>query len=219
MVMRQKPEVEIGRMVLINGASQSGKTTYAMHRFKNPRCAFVFDIDDQWSRKAGYKRIAKISELHRLVVSGVAGRYAFVPPCHDVQLEFEAFCRCVWHYAEYFGECVCIVEELAELGGAGKATGTWGSILRRGLKRGITIGALLQSWSEGDKTAMKNASEFVMFRMVTMGDIKYMHERTRVPLQDLTGLKPYEFVHYDTTTFTVTSGTVSKTKINFSPKT
>lgn len=207
---RIRREPRIGRMILISGASQSGKTTYAMRRFDKVPAAFVFDIDDQWSAKAGYKRIGSLAELHKIVVSGGGGRYAYVPPCRDVKLEFEAFCRCVWHYAEYFGECVCIAEELAELGGAGKAVGTWGSILRRGLKRGITICALLQSWAEGDKTAMKNASEFIMFRMVTMDDIEYMSKKTRVPLQEFLDQQPYQYVQYDTATFTVSKGKVTK---------
>jgi len=210
--MAKQPKTKDGKLVLISGASRSGKTVFAMQRYRHPTTypvVFVFDLENQWTKGAGFKHINSLRDLMRIAINGDAGRYAFVPPGNDLKAEFEAFCQCVWHFAEFFGECVLIGEEMAELAGASKASGTWGRIIRGGLKRGITIVPIIQSWAEGDKTCMRNASEFVVFRMPTAGDIEYMSKKTRIPLQEMEGLKPLEYLIYDTTEFTVTRGKIT----------
>ena len=88
----------------------------------------------------------------------------------------------------------------------------WGLLLRRGLKRGISIYAISQRWAEADKTAIGNASEFVLFRMSSGDDIAYMSRKTRVPVADLENLKPLEFVRYQVT------GETERGKLTFPTK-
>lgn len=93
-----------------------------------------------------------------------------------------------------------IAEELADVTTPSKAPGNWGILLRRGLKRGITIRAISQRWSEADKTAVGNATDFVMFRQSSGDDVRYLARKTRVDEADIGGLAPLEFVHLDALT-------------------
>jgi hypothetical protein len=79
-------------------------------------------------------------------------------------------------------------------------------LLRRGLKRGITIYAISQRWAEADKTAVGNASEFVLFRQSSGDDIRYLNRKTRVSESDLAGLQQFEFIKVDAVTGETTRG-------------
>ena len=86
------------------------------------------------------------------------------------------------------------------------APAKWGALVRRGLKRGVTIYAISQRWAEADKTALGNASEFVIFRQSSADDVRYLARKTRVPAAEIDALKPLEFVRYDAMTQTHTRG-------------
>ena len=103
-----------------------------------------------------------------------------------------------------------MAEELADVTTVAKAPGPWGILLRRGLKRGISIYAISQRWSEADKTAVGIASEFVIFRQSSGDDVRYISRKTRVPEAEINGLEPLQFVKYDAMT-----GKIERGKIRF----
>jgi hypothetical protein len=90
-----------------------------------------------------------------------------------------------------------IAEELADVTTPSKAPGNWGILLRRGLKRGVTLWCISQRWSEADKTAMGNASDFVVFRQARGADAAYLAKNVGIPLDKVDSLAPLQYVHKD----------------------
>lgn len=184
-----------GRLCIIGGSSRCGKTTHTLKLIKPFKTVFVWDIEAQWCNQAGFKKITSLVELKKIVQSGKAGRYAYVSG-GNIKAEFELFCKCVFHYGAFFGECAVVAEELADVTTTAKAPESWGILCRRGLKRSISIFAISQRWAEADKTALGNATDFYLFRMSSGDDIKYMARKTRVSVEVLESLNAFEFAHY-----------------------
>lgn len=187
-----------GRLIVIAGASRSGKTAYTSKAIKTEKRVIVWDVEDQWSKLRGFQRVTSRAALLKAVQAKGAARLAYVAG-GDIKAEFDFWAGCAFHWARYYGPAVAIAEELADVTTSAKAPGNWGILLRRGLKRGATIYAISQRWSEADKTAVGNASEFVLFRMSSGDDVRYMSRKTRVPVTALEGLQPLEYVRYHVT--------------------
>jgi hypothetical protein len=111
-----------------------------------------------------------------------------------LQEEFNYWAECVMYAGRYVEPLSCIAEELADVTTPGKAPEKWGILVRRGLKRGISIYAISQRWAEADKTAVGNASEFILFRQSSGDDIRYLSRKARVTFEDLDGLQQLEYV-------------------------
>lgn len=197
-----------GRLVVIAGASRSGKTAYTVRATKSAARIVVWDVEDQWSKLRGFRRITSRAALLAAMQKPGPAKIAYVAG-GEIKDEFDFWAGCVFYWARYSGPAVAVAEELADVTNASKAPGNWGILLRRGLKRGLSIFAISQRWSEADKTAIGNASEFVLFRMSSGDDVKYMSRKTRVPVTELDGLKPLEYVR-----FTVT-GEMERGKLKF----
>jgi hypothetical protein len=198
-----------GRLIVIGGASRSGKTVHVKRRTKADRRIIAWDPEDQWSQESGYRKITSRKALLEAVQTPGHMRLAYVAG-GDLKAEFDFWAGCVFYAGRYIGGLTCIAEELSDVTTPSKAPGNWGILLRRGLKRGITIYAISQRWSEADKTAVGNASEFVLFRQSSGDDVAYLSKKTRVPFADLEGLKQFEFIQFDAVT-----GEKEKKKITF----
>jgi hypothetical protein len=185
-----------GRLVIVAGASRSGKTAWVKKQVAKAPRVFAWDPEDQWAALAGWQRVTTRAGLLAAVQKPGAGRVAFVAG-GDMPAAFGFWAGCVQYAGRYVGPCVAIAEELADVTTPAKAPGNWGILLRRGLKRGITIYAISQRWAEADKTAMGNASEYVIFRQATGPDAAYMARYTRVPAAEIDALPPLSFVRYD----------------------
>lgn len=189
-------KTEDGRLIVVGGATRSGKTGYVRKEAGRAPRAFAWDIEDQWGRLPGWRRVTTRAELLRAAESGAAQRVAYVAG-GDIKGEFDFWAGCVQYAARWAGPLVAIAEELADVTTPAKAPGNWGILLRRGLKRGATIYAISQRWAEADKTAVGNASEFVIFRQSSGDDVRYLSRKTRIPEAEIEGLKPLEYVRYD----------------------
>ena len=178
-----------GRLIVIGGASRSGKTAYAKDAVGAFDRVFAYDPEDQWSRLPGWKRITTRAELLKAAQTPGPGKYAFV--CGgDIKSGFDFWAGCVMYAGRYVGPCACIAEELADVTTPSKAPGNWGVLIRRGLKRGITIFAISQRWSEADKTAFGNATQYVIFRLSSGDDISYFARKTRIAEAEIEALLP-----------------------------
>lgn len=198
-----------GRLIVVSGASRSGKTALtALEAGRAPR-AFAWDPEDQWAQLRGWRRVSTRAELLRAAKHPGPQRIAYVAG-GSLAAEFDFWAGCVLYAGRYCGPLVAIAEELADVTTPSKAPGNWGILLRRGLKRGITIYAISQRWAEADKTATGSASEFVLFRTGTATDAAYLASRTRVPQIEIDALKPLEFIRYDTT-----SGAIARARLSF----
>lgn len=185
----------MARLVIIGGSSQCGKSTKTLELIKPFKTAFIWDVEAQFYKQKGFQKVASLAELKRIVISGKRGKWCYVSN-GDLKKDFELFCMCVFHYGSYYGECAIVAEELADVASVSKASQQWGILLRRGLKRGINIFAISQRWAEADKTALGNATDFYLFRMSSMDDIRYMSNKTRVTVSDLESLNQFEYAHY-----------------------
>lgn len=183
-----------GRLIVVSGASRSGKTAWVRQQTKAERRVIVWDVEAQWCELPGYRKITSRAELFAAIQSDKPARLAYVGMCSgDLKEEFNFWAACVMVWGRYRGGCVAIAEELADVSTPAKAPQEWGILLRRGLKRGITIYAISQRWAEADKTAIGNASEFVVFR-ASGDDVSYMAKKARIQVERLEALKPLEFI-------------------------
>lgn len=194
-----------GRLIVIGGATQSGKTTYTVSKIRRERRVMVWDVEAQFCELAGFRKVTTRAELLAWAQKPGPAKIAYVAG-GDLQKEFDFWAGCVQYWGRYFGGGVAVAEELADVTTPSKAPGNWGILLRRGLKRGITIYAISQRWAEADKTAIGNASEFVLFRLSSGDDIAYMSRKTRIPADELEGMRPYQFVRYDAGTGEIERG-------------
>jgi len=198
-----------GQLVVISGASRSGKTAWVKKQVATAPRIIAWDPEDQWAQLRGYLKATSRAQLLALAKQGGAVKVAYVAG-GDLKAEFDFWAGCVMYAGRYVAPVVAIAEELADVTTPSKAPGNWGILIRRGLKRGITIYAISQRWSEADKTAVGNASRFVLFRQSSGDDVAYLSRKTRVPLQEIEGLKPLEFVDFNALT-----GDIERGKLRF----
>lgn len=198
-------KTEDGRLYVIAGASRSGKTAWTRKQLAKARRVMVWDPEAQWCELPGYTKVTTRARLLELAQQPGPLRLAYVAG-GKLQEEFDYFTGCAYYAGRYLGGLEVVAEELADVTTPSKAPGNWGILLRRGLKRGITIRAISQRWSEADKTAVGNASDFVIFRQSSGDDVAYLARKTRIDADRLGGLKPLEWVHLDALTGETTAG-------------
>lgn len=197
-------KTEDGRLYVVAGASRSGKTAWVKKQVQKVGRCFAWDPEDQWAQLPGWQRVTSKAELLALAQKPGKMKVAFVAGGNLAEA-FNYWAGCVQYSGRYVQPLAAIAEELADVTSVSKAPGNWGLLIRRGLKRGITIYAISQRWAEADKTAMGNASAFVIFRQATGPDAKYMARYTRVAVEQIDKLQPLDFVIYDALQQTVTS--------------
>ena len=184
-----------GSLVVIGGASRCGKTEYVKREVRKAARVIAWDCEDQFSRLPGWVRVTTRAGLSEYAKSKASFKVAYVAG-GALAAEFNFWALCVFFAGRHVAPLVCVAEELADVTTPSKAPGNWGILLRRGLKRGITIYAISQRWSEADKTAVGNASEFVLFRQSSLDDVRYLSKKTGLPVDVLSGLKPLQYVKY-----------------------
>lgn len=181
-----------GRLIVVAGASRSGKTVYTLRQVKSEKRVLAYDPEAQWCELRGWLKVTTRAQLWALCQKPGPLRVAFVPG-GDIKEAFDFFCAAAYYAGRYCGSLSVVAEELADVTTASKAPGNWGILLRRGLKRGITIYAISQRWAEADKTAIGNASEYVCFAQ-RGDDVGYMSKKTRIPMSTLEALRPLDWV-------------------------
>lgn len=198
-------KTEDGRLYVIAGASRSGKTAWTRKQLARARRVFLWDPEAQWCELPGYRKITTRAALLEAAQRAGPQKVAYVAGGKLAE-EFDFFTGCAMYAGRYLGGLDVVAEELADVTTPSKAPGNWGILLRRGLKRGITIWAISQRWSEADKTAVGNASDFVVFRQSSGDDVRYLSRKTRIGEDELSGLVPLEWVKLDALTGAITRG-------------
>lgn len=197
-----------GRLFVVGGASRSGKTAWVKKASKGERRICAWDPEDQWAELPGWKRITTRAQLLAELEKRGPMKLAYVAG-GNLGKEFDFWAGCVMYATRHIEPTSAIAEELADVTTPSKAPGNWGILLRRGLKRGGNIYAISQRWQEADKTAIGNASEFVLFRQVGPEASAYLSRKTGIPPERIPTI-PLEFVRYDPTT-----GALSPGKLRF----
>lgn len=187
-----------GRLIVVSGASRCGKSTQVARMVRDANRAMAWDPEDQWSQQPGFRKITTRKALLEAIQTKGHMRIAYVAG-GDLKAEFDFWCGCVMYAGRYIAPLDCVAEELADVTTSSKAPGNWGILVRRGLKRGINIYAISQRWAEADKTAMGNASNYVVF--ASRGeDCGYISRKTLIPVEEIAGLKQFEFIEFDPVT-------------------
>ena len=194
-----------GRLYVIAGASRSGKTAWTRRQTSRRRRVLAWDPEDQWAALPGWRKVTRRAELLAAVEQSGPMRVAYVTG-GDLKAEFDFWAGCAMYAGRYVAPIDVIAEELADVTTPSKAPGNWGILLRRGLKRGITIWAISQRWSEADKTAVGNATDFVVFRQSSGDDVAYLARKTGIEVEALRGMVPLQFVQLDALTGKTTAG-------------
>ncbi len=201
-----------GRLYVIAGASRSGKTAWTVRQVKAARRVFAWDPEAQWCELPGWRKVTTRAGLLAAAQSPGPQRVAYVAG-GALAAEFDFWAGCVMYAGRYVAPLEAVAEELADVTTPAKAPGNWGILIRRGLKRGITLRCISQRWSEADKTAVGNASDFVIFRQSSGDDVRYLSRKTRVQEGEINDLAPLQFVHMDALT-----GEISRGKVTFSKR-
>lgn len=194
-----------GRLYVIAGASRSGKTAWTKKNVGKARRVFAWDPEAQWCELAGWKKVTTRAGLLAATQAAGPQRVAYVAG-GSLQAEFDFWAGCVMYAGRYVEPLEAIAEELADVTTPAKAPGNWGILIRRGLKRGITLRCISQRWSEADKTAVGNATDFVIFRQSSGDDVRYLARKTRVAEIEINDLAPLQYVHMDALTGQITRG-------------
>lgn len=187
-----------GRLIVVSGASRCGKSTQVTKMVRADRRIVVWDPEAQWCDLPGFRKITRQRDLLQAIVTPGHMKLAYVAG-GDLKAEFDFLCEAVMYACRFIAPLVYVAEELADVSSPAKAPMNWGIVVRRGLKRGMTIYAISQRWAEADKTAMGNASEYLCF-LSRPADTKYVSEKTGIPYEELVALKPFEFVQFDPVT-------------------
>jgi hypothetical protein len=187
-----------GRLFVVSGASRCGKTTLIAKMVKGSRRVIAWDPEAQWCDLPGWKKVTTRAGLVAASQGRGPMKIAYVAG-GDLKPEFDFCCACVMHAGRFVEPLDFVAEEVADVTTPSKAPGHWGILLRRSLKRGINIYAISQRWAEADKTAMGNASAYILF--ASRGeDIQYISRKTMVPVTELAALVAFEYITFDPVT-------------------
>lgn len=198
-------KTEDGRIVVVSGASRSGKTAMVRKLLAKARRVWAWDPEDQWAQLPGYVRVTNRKQLAAAMDNKGPQKLAYVTG-GDLKEEFNFFCQCAMYAGRYVAPMDVIAEELADVTTSSKAPGHWGILIRRGLKRGISIYPISQRWAEADKTAMGNASDFILFRCATGDDAAYLERKTGVSAAELNTMPPLYWIKKDNLNGKITRG-------------
>lgn len=187
-----------GRLYVVSGASRCGKSTQVANMMRMSRRAVAWDPEAQWCEQPGWRKVTSRKQLLAAIQARGHMRIAYVAG-GDLQAEFDFICGCVMFAGRHVEPLDFVAEELADVTTPSKAPGNWGILVRRGLKRGINIYAISQRWSEADKTAVGNASIYVVFT-TRPKDVPYVARFTGLTVEEIQGLAPFEFVLIDPVT-------------------
>ncbi|HET8882608.1 MAG TPA: hypothetical protein VFM56_10580 [Solimonas sp.] len=173
-------------ITVVVGSSGSGKSAWLKRQIKTARRLIVWDPDDEYGG-AGFHRVTTIAQLAEALRGASAGRFAFVP-ASPAQFDAWSLCAFAW------GNCVAVAEETADVTTPGKAPPGWGTLVRRGRKRGITLYAVTQRPSESDKTVIGNATCLHVCMLARAADRQYMARELDVQQSEIDRIAPLEWI-------------------------
>lgn len=187
------------------GASGSGKSHYVKTILEKFNRAIIWDPDDEYSESKGVFTTSSASQLIAHIQSGDDVRVRFVPRSMDGKyleqcFEFVSLVAFVW------GDCVLVAEEIADVTTPSKALNGWGTVLRRGRKRGVKVVAVSQRPAEADKTIFTQARIIRTGRLDGEGDIARVANNMRIPAALVGQLGKLEYFELDRNTGQLKAG-------------
>ncbi|WP_425628534.1 hypothetical protein [Vibrio neptunius] len=193
------------------GASGSGKSHYVKQKVKLHKRALIWDPDDEYGEVPNLITVSQASDLISLIQQSDA-KVRFVPRSMDGKylekcFEFVSLSAFIW------GNCLLVAEEIADVTTPSKALNGWGTVLRRGRKRGVKVMAVSQRPAEADKTIFTQARIIRTGRLDGEGDIKRVADNMRIPADLVGQLGKLEFFELDRNTGELKAGKMDKSVI------
>lgn len=183
------------RHTLAIGKSGSGKTYFLQnHPWVKPAKRLIV-WDPYESHKVNYAKSLKQFGLNLAgaIKSGKTFRLGL--SVNPTLSNFEQFCCMVWAAADGNNEMIVMVEELADVAKAGKASPFWGKMVRIGRKYGLIVMPATQRPQEVDKTIFTQVSR-IWVGLVSPYDQESVEKSTGLERGSLKGIKPESFEHY-----------------------
>jgi len=195
-----------GLMGLFIGITRSGKSTPIKAMIPKAHRLLIWDAKNEYGGAFDLVVVRSLPDLlERLRHCKAGGRFAYVPTGYS-KPEFDGFCRLA-HTWNRQGPAVIVVEALAAVTNAGKASGFWGVLVNQSLGLGATLLATVQRGQEVDKSVM-NASTYVyVCQHNTDDDARYAAKKFGVPLTSIPR-KPLEFMIWTPAKGSIVSGHV-----------
>ena len=211
-----------GRAVLVTGMTGSGKTAWTIREVRARRGDWlVWDAAGEWSRRGLVRSVGSVQDLQALIVSNMKRarsgplRVGYCGPLRDERLPinhpaqpFSIFCRLAWVWARFRPGATVTVEELADVSTPGKAPAAWGEMIRKGRHVSLALYAITQRPAESDKTIVSNAAAIHCGQMAFPRDRAYMAKCLGVPVRDIEGLRPLDWIERDMRTLELRRGRV-----------
>lgn len=190
------------------GASGSGKSFHVKSLIERIPRVIIWDADDEYGEVKNIKTVHAPNALLEILDAGAAV-VRYVPRSVNYkmlvkQFEFVSLAAFLW------GKCVYVAEEIADVTTASKAAGGWGTVLRRGRKRGVHVFAVTQRPAEADKTVFTQVAKIRAGRLDGEGDIARVATNMRVPKEMLSQLGELEYLELDRRTGELIAGKMDK---------
>lgn len=179
-------------VVFATGARGSGKTSWLKQYARGFGRVLVWSPVEESDRYADQLGVAPAICLADFLFIAQTGRGVYAPPIPTPDL-FDVWAKIVYHV----GDCLALVDELADVTPIGKAVGWWGALLRKGRHRRISIAAGAQRPAEIDKTIIGNSTRLVVFRLARVTDRRLMADEVGVDRDVLDALRPLQFLDCD----------------------
>lgn len=180
--------VKSGKIHVLQGASRSGKTQRALKLIGDFKRVLIWDVEGQYQAQ---HRARNQKQLHS-ILKQLGTKPAIVAYTGSLK-DFDFFCQIANWYGRRCGfeglETLAVFEETADVTNPGKAPEHYGLLLRRILKRGMSIIAITQRQAESDKTAVGNASVMHICRLQKDTDRRAIAKDSGVPLEEIAGLR------------------------------
>jgi hypothetical protein len=179
----------------IIGASGSGKSWHVKKLIEPLNRVMIWDPDGEYGDVSNVQTVTTTSALIAIIRGGNAV-IRFVPQSMSTKVlekcfEFVSLAAFVW------GDCAYVAEEIADVTTPSKAANGWGTVLRRGRKRGVTIFPVTQRPAEADKTAFTQAAKIRTGRLDGEGDIARVAANMRVSPELVSQLGELEYLELD----------------------
>lgn len=190
-------------IVAILGSSGSGKSTTIKQwlKKKKPKRLIIVDPMGEYGDYATH-----IATLEDCVTeaSKKSFKIAFKTSSLNPVEQFEVLCK----LAYAVGDCVLIVDELAIYTKPLNAPPSWRDCSMRGRHRGLVVIGASQRPASIDKDFFGNATTIRTGRLNYKPDIVTMSNVLHVPANEISTLKPLEWIQRDMSTGEISKGTV-----------
>ncbi len=193
-----------GELIYICGSSRNGKTAFTKHLISGYNRVIVWDIEAEFCQLPGFTRARTLTELlNAVTANGGTGpaKIAYTGQLAD----YDQFCKVAFAWGNR-APCAVVLEETSDVTKPNWCPEWHGQLIRKGLKRGITIIAITQRPAESDKTAIGNATKMYCFYLSRAADRDYMARELNVDRADIEALPKLAFIKKDVIERRITSG-------------